>query len=49
MTREILFFKNYAENEVGPPFLIKNLNMSWIQVVCSLISIYFDRPQLTIQ
>ena len=29
--------------------LLKKLNMRWNQVVCSLVSIYFDSPQLAIQ
>ena len=27
----------------------KKLNIRWKQVACSLVSIYFDSPQLTIQ
>ena len=51
---EIFFFKNYAENEAGrlvPGLFLfsKKLNMRWKQVVCSLISVYFDSPQLAIQ
>ena len=30
-------------------FFFKKLNMSWKQLVCSLVSIHFDSPQLAIQ
>ena len=51
------FFKYYAENEARRKsskfqnsFYFSNiLNMRFKQVVCSLILIYFDNPQLTIQ
>ena len=54
MTRETFFFKNYVENEKGRLvlylfLLLKMLNMRQKQVVCSLVSIYFDSPQLAIQ
>ena len=43
MSREIFFFKNYAEKKAGRlVFFKKKLNMS-------LVSMYFDSPQLGIQ
>ena len=46
----MFFFKNYAENDAGrlvsDLFLFFKLNMSWKQVFCSLVSIYFNSPQL---
>ena len=54
--REIFFFKNYAENKAGrlvPDhfffFLKKRLNMRYKQVVCNLVSLYFDSLQLCVQ
>ena len=56
MAREIFFFKNYAENESGR--LVTDLflffkkayyEVKGKQVLCSLVSIFFDSPQLAIQ
>ena len=50
-----IFFKNLAENEeerLVPElflFFLKKLDMTLKQVVCSLFSINFDSPQLSIQ
>ena len=54
ITRQTSFFKNYVEIEAGRlvPHLFlfkKMLNMREKQMVCSLVSIYFDSPQLAIQ
>ena len=48
------FFKNHAINEIGrlvqDLFLfLKKLYMMKKKVICSLVSIYFDCPQLGIQ
>ena len=48
------FFKNQAENEAGrlvPDhyLFLKNLQMRQKQVVCNLLSIHIDGPQLGIQ
>ena len=45
---QFFFFTNYAENEVSFYFL-KKLNTRQKQVVCGLVSVYFDSPQLAIQ
>ena len=50
-TREIIFIKNYAENEIGilvPKLFLffKKTYIKWKQVVCSVVSVYFDSPQL---
>ena len=37
------------ETSSRPLYFLKKLNMRWKQVVCSLVSIYFDSPQLAIQ
>ena len=37
------------ETSSRPLYFLKKLNMRWKQVVCSLVSIYFDSPQLGIQ
>ena len=52
MTREIFFFKNCAEKEAAetrsrPLFIfLKKPNMRLKEEVRSLVSVYFDRPQL---
>ena len=51
----IFFFQNYAENKAGRLvpglflFFLKKLNFRRKQVAGSLVSIYFDSPQLDIQ
>ena len=51
----MFFFKNHAENEVGKLvqdqilFFFNKFYMRQKQVVCSLVLIYFDSPQLGIQ
>ena len=37
------------ETSSRPLYFLKKLNMRWKQVACSLVSIYFDSPQLAIQ
>ena len=37
------------ETSSRPLYFLKKLNMRWKQVVCSLVSIYFDSPPLGIQ
>ena len=37
------------ENSSRPLYFLKKLNVRWKQVVSSLVSIYSDSPQLTIQ
>ena len=54
MTREIFFFKNNADNEVGrlaPDLFLffQKLYMRSKQVVSGLVSIYFDSLQLLMQ
>ena len=53
MRREKFSFKNYAENKAGrlvpDLYFLKKHNKKWKQVVYSLVSIYFDSPQLAIQ
>ena len=49
--RDVFFFKNCVENEAGrlvAEFILflKKINMRWKQAVCSLVSIYFNSPQL---
>ena len=49
----MFFFKNHAEDETGrlvPAFFLcffKNLYVSKKQVICSLVSIDFDNPLLS--
>ena len=52
--RNIFFFKYHSENEAGRLVTglsraLKKLYMRQKQIVCSLVSLYFDRPQLVIQ
>ena len=46
--REIIFFKNHAENEAGRlvPDLFQKTLIKAKQVVSKLVLIYFDRPRL---
>ena len=55
-TREIFLFKNCAGNDVGrlvpdplPSFEKALYKVKVLQVVCSLVSLYFDSPQLGTQ
>ena len=43
---QILYRKSGKETSCRPLCFIKKLDMSSEQVVCSLVSIYFDSPQL---
>ena len=52
--RGIFFFENYAENEAEKPvpgrfLFFKKALYKLKQVVCTLISLYFDSPQISIQ
>ena len=38
-----------SENSSKPLYFLKKLNARWKQVACSLVSIYFDNPQIAIQ
>ena len=39
----------WSRESSRPLYFLKKLNMRWKQVVCSLVSIYCDSPQLAIQ
>ena len=49
-----IFLKKFCgkwgrETSFRPLYFLRKLNMRWKQVVCSLVSIYCDSPQLAIQ
>ena len=53
IAREVFFFKNHTGNEAGRLvpglfFFLKKLLVRYMQLVCNLVSINFDNPQLGI-